>query len=766
MELILNAMRRLTLLDDIACLCFLTVRRLLNTVVPIACALVSESDTRAELVGVQQYQHTETVLAKIAATHGSVGTLPDVDTALDERFPQLIRSYNDWMDDARVLIDSLCARGDYNTSTEAALRFVSQGLTGSHTNDLVFACLLLALRCGVLNEDGTAIEWKEGHARWAPCILSLTMEKFQRIDEKVLGKSLLSALPVELSSGQTVVLLPAVNVKNDGTLSKPNITDLWPLLDAFVSSIVTLVSPEDDVPLQVTTTLYQSTYSSFLAQVEEQPGDGDADVVTDDAKRTTKKRRLNSTENGVSNDKVIEKTERTRKKRKPSPLSSPPTHPLPSKRVKRASLQQHVDTADGGSADSTTDKKTKRKSKRKRSTKSGKANKNKKATLKKKNIRERFAQAANQMVQIRSREGNAAYNHQSSTFSVTVGANENLPAKSSEVLAAMCQLALNGDKIENDGKQHTLRNSVEVNIHLDIDHEQKKTIIIGPAGTVKASSHELLCLRAVSAMCGRPDDELDGKMVVKGQFTPDKAGPTERAKVALDMSELLQIHRLDWYLHPAKVRDKLEKMQKQLDEKTPAGTPSPTAVESIVDKTMEAAQIVFLPVDMQLCTAHMGEGMRVAMVEAKRTRRRTGHLATLSSEQQELVKHKWAKEDTDKAKLKDCLRSATNLWEALKPIFRLNCVNRSAFDAVSPPPEAFLDRILTNRTTFADILTRDLDDPVTYIRKARLAVAPTGGDESTSPSSVGEEKKTILSEQLAEVTAQLCKLNIPTTMRK
>jgi hypothetical protein len=248
----------------------------------------------------------------------------------------------------------------------------------------VFACLLLALRCGVLNEDGTAIEWKEGHAMWAPCILSLTMEKFQRIDEKVLGKSLLSALPVELSSGQTVVLLPAVNVKNDGTLSKPNITDLWPLLDAFVSSIVTLVSPADDVPLQVTTTLYQSTYSSFLAQVEEQPGDGDADVVTDDAKRTTKKRRLNSTENGVSNDKVIEKTERTRKKRKPSPLSSPPTHPLPSKRVKRASLQQHVDTADGGSADSTTDKKTKRKSKRKRSTKSGKANKNKKATLKRK----------------------------------------------------------------------------------------------------------------------------------------------------------------------------------------------------------------------------------------------------------------------------------------------------------------------------------------------------------------------------------------------
>ena len=76
----------------------------------------------------------------------------------------------------------LCTQGDCDASAEAALRFVSQGLKGPHTDDLVFACLLVALRCGDLTADGKDIEWKQGDEVWTNCISSLTMEEFKRFD--------------------------------------------------------------------------------------------------------------------------------------------------------------------------------------------------------------------------------------------------------------------------------------------------------------------------------------------------------------------------------------------------------------------------------------------------------------------------------------------------------------------------------------------------------------------------------------------------------
>ena len=367
----------------------------------------------------------------------------------------------------------------------------------------------------------------------------------------------------------------------------------------------------------------------------------------------------------------------------------------------------------------------------------------------------------------RNRSKESPSSHRSPTFSVTVGANEDLPARSSEVLAEMCQLALNPH--ENDSKTSAFRGSVQVGIRLDLDSERHKTVVIGdgPGCEVEASSHELLCLRAVSAMCGLAEDGHDGKVVVKGQFTSDTVAPQKRAQVALDMSELLQTHRIDWYLHPAKVRGALEKKQKQLDQKATPGTPSPTAVDSNVDKILEAAQTVFVPVDMQVRIAHLGEGVRVARATTTRTQKRAAQLAKKSPGQQAKLQSKWAEEDADRGKLKDCLRSASNLWGALKPIFRILCVNRSSFHTMSPQPEQFLDRVVTNRTTFADILTRDLNDPVQYIRKARSVVAPTAGEQKTTQTaSVGEHEKKITSEQLAEVTKQLRKHKIPTNMRK
>jgi hypothetical protein len=263
---LLKAMYRLTKMNDVACLAFLTVERVCEIVASKVSALATAQSACAIA---DEMRTTRGLLEKVSDDHA--GRSPDLDAQLSERLSAALRVRDDWLADADLLLQILRGRSPPATAAAAA-EYVRAGLsTGKNTKPLVLACLLVALRASQVSRDQANIIWKEPYSMWTESVLVMNLTQFEALcaSEDFNHEPLTAALFVKLPKGD-VVLLPRANVKpesakgtkkqaNPRTKTKANsrtqaglpsrlvrvrFTNLWSMLYAFVRTVPRLTQAE------------------------------------------------------------------------------------------------------------------------------------------------------------------------------------------------------------------------------------------------------------------------------------------------------------------------------------------------------------------------------------------------------------------------------------------------------------------------------------------------------------------------------------------